>query len=157
MADNVARNNGYGTAPMQQTNTPPPPDYPDCTGLEETIKFNVFHVKLQFRADPPTVTDKKLITTKLFHLASYIVSHHSHVGLKTATIQELDIAKTVTQLTQNESARGRNITMTITIKTTHSQLNKSKYPMLAWLQKENFCSNATSSRQPRSIFATLDF
>jgi hypothetical protein len=49
-----------------------------------------------------------------------------------------DIAKTATQLTQIESARGRNITMIMTIKTTHCQLNKIKYPMLAWLQKENY-------------------
>jgi hypothetical protein len=127
---------------MQQTNTHTPPDYPDRTHLEETTKFNVFHVKLQFRADPPTDTNKQPITTKLFHLVSHIVSHHSHVVLKTATGQELDlkipfttddITKTATQLTQIESARGRNITMIMTIETTHRQLNKIKYPMLAWL------------------------
>jgi hypothetical protein len=147
MANDAARDNGFGTAPMQQTNTQTPPDYLDHTHREETTKFNVFHVKLQFRADPPTENNQKPITTKLFHLVSHIVSHHSHVVLKTASGQELDlktpfatdaIAKTATQLTQNESARGRNITMIMTIETTHRQLNKIKYPMLAWLQKENY-------------------
>ncbi len=147
MANDAALDNGFGTVPMQQTNTQTPPDYLDHTHREETTKFNVFHVKLQFRADPPTENNQKPITTKLFHLVSHIVSHHSHVVLKTASGQELDlktpfatdaIAKTATQLTQNESARGRNITMIMTIETTHRQLNKIKYPMLAWLQKENY-------------------
>jgi hypothetical protein len=142
-----AHDNGYGNAHMQQTNTQTPPVYPDCTHLEETTKFNVFHVKLQFCAEPPTDMNKQPITTKSFHLVSHIVNHHSHFVLKTATGQELDlktpfmrddIAKTVTQLTQTESALGCNITMIMTIKTTHHQLNKIKYPMLAWLQKENY-------------------